>query len=127
MSSPAPSPTQGTPIGVAALFITAGVLHFLFPRPFDRIVPPGTPLAPRTATLVSGAAELAGGLGLLHPATRTPARWGLVALLAAVFPANLYMARYPERFGVPRSVALARLPLQPLLMLWVWQAGRRRD
>jgi uncharacterized membrane protein len=46
-----------------------------------------------------------------------------VALLVAVFPANLYMARSPERFGkVPRWALLARLPLQPLMMIWAWRA-----
>ena len=50
----------------------------------------------------------------------------LIALLAAVFPANLYMAREPERFSnVPRWALYARLPLQPLMMLWAWRATRR--
>lgn len=123
--SPWPRPTASTLL-LAALFCAAGALHFLKPEGFDRIVPPGTPLSPRAATLLSGAAELAGGLGLLHPATRSAARWGLLALLLAVYPANLYMAQAPEKFGVPAWVAWARLPLQPLLMWWVWTAGRRR-
>jgi uncharacterized membrane protein len=49
----------------------------------------------------------------------------LIALLAAVFPANLYMAREPERFArVPRWALYARLPLQPLMMWWAWRATR---
>ncbi|AFD26211.1 hypothetical protein DGo_CA2284 [Deinococcus gobiensis I-0] len=87
-------------------------------------MPPGLPLSPRAATLLSGAAELAGGLGLLHPRTRPAARWGLLALLVAVFPANIYMAQAPERFQVSPAVAWGRLPLQPLLMWMVWRAGR---
>ncbi len=75
-------------------------------------------------TLLSGAAELAGGLGLLLPATRPAARWGLALLLVAVFPANLDMARDPERFGLPAWVLWARLPLQPLLIWWVLRAGQ---
>lgn len=110
---------------LAALFMAAGAMHFLRPEFFDRIVPPGTPMSPRTATLLSGAAELAGGLGLLHPRTRQAACWGLLALLVAVYPANLYMAQAPEKFGTPAWVVWARLPLQPLLMWWVWKAGRR--
>lgn len=105
-------------------FSAIGALHFLRPEFFDRIVPPWVPMTPRTATLVSGAAEIAGGLGLLYPATRPAARWGLLALLAAVFPANLYMAQHPAKFGTPPWVALARLPLQPLLAWWVYRAGR---
>ena len=75
---------------------------------------------------MSGIAEIAGGLGVLLPATRRPAGVGLVALLAAVFPANLHMARSPERFArIPRWALLGRLGLQPLMMWWAWRATRR--
>lgn len=111
---------------LAAIFVAAGTLHVLRPRVFDAIVPPYVPMPPRAATLISGAAELAGGLGLLHPATRPAARWGLLALLLAVFPANVQMALQSEKFApIPAWALWARLPLQPLLMLWVWRAGRR--
>ncbi|WP_188900467.1 DoxX family protein [Deinococcus aerophilus] len=122
--TPPDRPTPGL-LALAAVFTIAGTLHFLIPQSFDRIVPPGLPLDARAATLLSGAAELAGGLGLLHPVTRPAARWGLLALLVAVFPANLYMAQEPQRFGVPAWATWARLPLQPLLMWAVWRAGRR--
>jgi len=57
--------------------------------------------------------------------TRSAAGVALLALLAAVFPANLYMAREPERFErVPRWALYARLPLQPLMMWWAWRATR---
>lgn len=118
-------PTPGVLL-LAALFVTAGSLHVLTPEPFDRIVPPGTPLPPRAATLLSGAAEIVGGLGLLHPATRPAARLGLLALLIAVFPANVGMALNAERFApLPAWGLWVRLPLQPLLMWAVWRAGRR--
>ncbi|GHF47722.1 putative membrane protein [Deinococcus metalli] len=110
---------------LAALFVVAGAAHLVRPEIFDRIVPPGLPLAARSATLMSGVAEIAGGVGLLHPATRPAARWGLLALLVAVFPANIFMAQHPERFGLPAWALWARLPLQPLLMWAVWRAGRR--
>lgn len=125
MTTEVSRPTPGV-LALAALFVAAGVLHFVSPRPFDRIVPPGLPLPARTATLLSGAAEVVGGLGLLHPATRPAARWGLLALLVAVFPANVFMAQHPERFQpLPGWALWARLPLQPLLMWAVWRAGRR--
>lgn len=111
---------------LAAIFVSAGTIHFLRPRIFDSIVPPYVPMPPRAATLISGAAELAGGLGLLHPATRPAARWGLLALLLAVFPANLQMALQAGKFEpIPAWALWARLPLQPLLAYWVWRAGRR--
>ena len=121
------SETSRLTLTLAALFTAAGIMHFAAPQFFERIVPPTLPLSARTATLISGAAEVVGGLGLLHPATRPVARWGLLALLLAVFPANIYMAQDPQKFGAPAWVAWARLPLQPLLMWLVWRAGRQRD
>ncbi len=71
---------------------------------------------------ISGAAEIAGGLGLLLPATRRAAGLGLFALLIAVFPANVYMATNPMEAGatgIPTAVLRGRLLLQPLFMWWV--------
>ncbi len=127
------SPFFGTPLlradpatWPALLFFTTGVLHFVMPGVFDRIVPPWIPHA-RLATYASGAAEIAGAIGLMIPATRTAAAWGLIALLAAVFPANVQMLVQARESGasVWYVVGLwARLPLQPLLMWWVWQVRR---
>ncbi|MFD1873869.1 DoxX family membrane protein [Hymenobacter bucti] len=108
---------------LAALFVGAGVLHFLRPETYLRIMPPALP-APRLLVLLSGAAEVAGGLGLLVPATRRAAAWGLLALLLAVFPANIYMLQLAGQLHLPAWALWARLPLQPLLMWWVWRAGR---
>lgn len=110
---------------LAAAFVGAGVLHFLKPRLFEAIVPPSLP-APRALVFVSGAAEILGGLGLLVEPLRPWAGWGLVALLVAVFPANLYMAREHARFArtAPRWALLARLPLQLVLIIWVLWASR---
>ncbi|WP_396201928.1 hypothetical protein, partial [Gemmatimonas sp.] len=77
-------------LGPALLFFTAGVLHFVIPGFFDRIVPPWMPNA-RVATYVSGVFEMLGAIGLLVPATRVAAAWGLIALLVAVLPANIHM------------------------------------
>jgi uncharacterized membrane protein len=111
---------------LAAFFLGAGANHFVMRRAYEAIVPPA--LADRAGPIVavSGVAEIAGGLGVLVPRTRRAAGLFLIAVLAAVFPANLYMARAPERFpGIPRWALLARLPLQPLMMLWAWRATRR--
>jgi uncharacterized membrane protein len=105
---------------LAALFVGAGLLHFLRPETYLRIMLP----APRLLVLLSGAAEVAGGLGLLLPATRRWAAWGLVALLLAVLPANVYMLQIGPQLHLPAWALWARLPLQPLLMWWVWRVGR---
>jgi uncharacterized membrane protein len=110
---------------LGAFFIQAGVNHFVMPGPYRRIVPPGMG-DPDTLVKLSGVAEIAGGLGVLLPPTRRLAGLGLVALLAAVFPANLHMARNPEQFHkIPRWALYMRLPLQPLAMVWAWRATRR--
>jgi uncharacterized membrane protein len=111
---------------LAAFFSFAGTLHFVKPRGYEAIVPPRIPK--KEAVAISGAAEIAGGLAILHPATRRAGRWWLLALLLAVFPANVHMAVSPERVPglseskIPRWALWARLPLQPLVMLWVWRA-----
>jgi uncharacterized membrane protein len=115
-------------LGLAAFFSFMGTMHFVIPRSFEAIVPRGVPA--REAVAVSGVAEIAGGLAVLHPATRRYSRWWLLALLIAVFPANVHMAVNPEQIRgldldkVPRWALWARLPLQPLAMIWVWKATR---
>ncbi|WP_411278630.1 hypothetical protein [Gemmatimonas sp.] len=115
-------------LGPAALFFIAGGLHFVMPGFFDRIMPPWIPNA-RLATYVSGAFEIAGAIGLLIPATRVAAAWGLIALLAAVLPANIHMlneARAANASAGYIAGLWVRLPLQPLLMWWVWRVAIRR-
>jgi uncharacterized membrane protein len=111
-------------LGIA--FIGAGINHFLIPKAYERIVPPSMKGRAKDIVVISGVAEVAGGLGVLLPWTRRPAGLGLIALLAAVFPANLYMARTPEHFAkIPRWALYGRLPLQPLMMWWAWRATKR--
>jgi uncharacterized membrane protein len=106
-------------------FIGSGVNHFVIPRAYQRIVPPGIG-DPATLVTVTGVAEVLGGAGVFLPATRRLSGLALIALLAAIFPANLHMARNPEKFHkIPRGLLYARLPLQPLAMVWAWRATRR--
>ena len=114
---------------LTVFFATVGTLHFVIPRSFEAIMPPSLPMH-REAVIVSGAAEIAGGLAVAHSRTRRLARWWLLTLLIAVFPANIHMAINPEQVKgldlntVPRWTLWARLPLQPLAMIWVWRATR---
>jgi uncharacterized membrane protein len=115
---------------LAAFFSFMGTLHFAIPRSFEAIVPPTIADRKREAVVVSGVAEIVGGLAVLHPRSRGFGRWWLLALLVAVFPANIHMAVNPEQIKgldlkkIPRWALWARLPLQPLAMLWVWRATR---
>jgi len=74
-------------------FVVAGVLHFIVPELYVQIVPPIFP-APLALVYLSGLAEIAVGIGLLIPRTRQHAAWATVALLLAIFPANVYMATH---------------------------------
>ena len=111
---------------LAAFFIGSGINHFLMPRAYQQIVPPRLKDDAKRVVDVTGVAEVLGGVGVMLGPTRRLSGVGLVALLAAVFPANLYMARTPSRFPrIPRWALYGRLPLQPLMMWWAWRATRR--
>ncbi|MEO0558458.1 MAG: DoxX family protein [Bacteroidota bacterium] len=111
-------------VGLAGMFMFAGVMHFVRPAMFEAIVPPYLPNA-KALVLISGVAEILGGIGLLIPATRIWAGIGLILLLIAVFPAHIYMVRQPEVFPqVPVWALWARLPMQGVLIAVVaWAAG----
>jgi uncharacterized membrane protein len=107
---------------VGPAFVGSGVLHFARTRWYEAIMPPYVPRH-REMVLVSGAAEIAGGVAVMVPATRAHARWWLLALLAAVFPANVHMALNPRDYRqIPELLLWARLPLQGVFAWLVWRA-----
>lgn len=113
--------------GLLALFMLGmGVGHFVGPEFFVPAVPPYLPW-PLALVYVSGAFELAGGVGLLIPRLRVAAAWGLVALLVAVFPANVHVAVNDVQL-TPEPLApwvwWARLPFQALFIAWAWWMTR---
>lgn len=114
---------------LAGAFAAAGVMHFVAPRAYLSIMPPRLP-QPLALVYLSGVLEVAGGVALLPRRTRPAAGVGLILLLAAVWPANFQMLRNARAAGVPgwqEALLWARLPLQPVLALWVWRAaGLRR-
>ncbi len=115
-------------LGVA--FTVAGALHFLRPASYEAIMPPYLP-AHRELVALSGAAEVAGGVAALFPGLHPFARWWLVALLVAVFPANVHMALDPDAIRglpeLPQWLLWARLPLQLAFIVWVIRATRPPD
>lgn len=111
---------------LALLFVVAGSLHFIIPQTYVRIMPPYLP-AHLQLVYISGFFEMLGGLALLAPAdslglpARRFAAWGLIALLIAVMPANIYMAFDHARFAnIPLWALWLRLPLQLPLIWWTW-------
>ena len=115
-------------IALAALFIVSGTSHFVRSDFFTAIVPPWLP-SPHLLVWVSGFFEIAGAVGLLVPGTRRAAGIGLIALMVAVFPANVHMALHADVF--PRFapwLLWVRLPLQGVLIALAWwcsQADRQ--
>jgi len=115
---------------MALLYVVAGGLHFVVPELYVQIVPPVLP-APLALVYLSGVAEIAVGLGLLVPRTRPYAAWATIALLVAIFPANVYMAVSMVTIegtggGDPSAlVRWGRLPLQGVLIAWAyWYTDR---
>ncbi len=105
-------------------FFSVGVLHFTSTETFTRIVPDFIPFT-QWAVYISGVMEIAGGLLLFFPKTRRYAAYMLIFLLIMVFPANINMAVNHIDFGkVPTAVLWARLPLQALLIYWVYKLRR---
>jgi uncharacterized membrane protein len=109
-------------VALAAIFyVAAGMLHFIKPDAYLKIMPPCIPWHVAMVR-ISGGFEILGGLGLLLPQTRRAAAWGLVALLIAVFPANVYMATHPVEAGAASIAPVlrwGRLPLQLILAWWL--------
>jgi len=101
--------------------MVAGVFHFVRPATYLAMMPPWLP-QPGLLVAVSGLAEIAGGLGLLLVRFRRRAAWGLIALLVAVFPANLQVALHGwPGTDFPRWVLWVRLPFQALLIWLVFR------
>jgi uncharacterized membrane protein len=106
--------------------VSAGALHFISPEPYVAMTPAVLP-APLLLVYISGVAEILGGLGLILPATRRLAAWGLIALYLAIFPANINMAINQLPLGdhaLPSWALWARLPLQLVLIAWAYRYTR---
>jgi len=104
---------------MAVLYIAAGINHFFMPKFYLKIIPPALPF-PKLINWISGAAEFFLGLLLLVPAYTTLAAWGIIALLIAVYPANIYhfMKGWKKKKLV--WILALRLPLQFLLIWWAY-------
>ncbi|MEP6947436.1 MAG: DoxX family membrane protein [Acidobacteriota bacterium] len=109
-----------TRILMGLLFAGAGLNHFIDPSFYLKIMPPYLPFH-AALVMISGVAEVVLGIGLLFSRTARYAAWGLIALLIAVFPANVHMAANPELYpDLPIAALYIRLPLQGLLILWAF-------
>ncbi|MEO6875627.1 MAG: DoxX family membrane protein [Opitutaceae bacterium] len=113
---------------LTVFFVVAGANHFRAPAVYLGMMPPWLP-APAMFNAMAGIAEILGGLGLCFLATRRVAGWGLIALLVAVFPANVHVAlqgRMPGFDFSPLTLWL-RLPFQAVFIAWVWWVAVKRE
>ncbi|WP_417737764.1 DoxX family protein [Rosistilla oblonga] len=104
---------------LAIFMIGAGTMHFVNPEFFLKIVPPYLPLH-KELVLVSGVCEVLLGALLLIPRSSHLAAWGIVALLIAVFPANIYLFQNQDLMPASPLVHFLRLPLQGVFVLWAY-------
>ena len=109
-------------ISLALFFVVSGVNHFLSPNFYLAIMPPYLPWHVQLVA-ISGVAEIAGGVGVLFPQTRKLAACGLIALLVAVFPANIQAISTGITIAgraVPHCILWMRVPFQVVFMIWVY-------
>jgi len=110
---------------MAGFYVVAGFNHLMNPDFYLAIMPPGLP-NPEWLNVISGLAEIVLGVFLLEPRVRALAAWGIIALLIAIFPANVYvaMANVGLPDGTPGSgnalLNWVRLPFQGLFVAWAW-------
>lgn len=109
---------------LSVFFTYAGIDHLVSPDFYVSIMPPWIP-AHLELVYLSGVFEVMGGVGVLIPRFRAFAGAGLVALLIAVYPANLHMAFNPHLFpDIPLVALYIRLALQFLAFYWAWTVTR---
>jgi uncharacterized membrane protein len=103
---------------MGSIYFLAGLNHFMQPRLYLKIIPDYLP-NPSLLNKLSGIAEILLGILVCYSLTSNFAAWGIIALLIAVFPANLYMYQNDSAaLGLPKWVRFVRLPLQLLLIYW---------
>ena len=111
---------------LAVFMVGAGTTHFVNPDFFLKIMPPYLPWH-LPLVYLSGLFEIALGLLLLVPRFSRLAAWGIVALLIAVFPANIYLYQHQDLLPASPLVHLLRLPLQAVFILWAWWYTKPND
>jgi len=105
---------------MAALYLVAGLAHFIFPRIYLRIMPRYLPY-PKFLVFLSGMAEMILGLGLCFKVTRSLSAYGIIAMLIVFLTVHFYMlSGKKEAAGIPKWILVLRIPLQFVLMYWAY-------
>ncbi|SDB47127.1 Uncharacterized membrane protein [Flavobacteriaceae bacterium MAR_2010_188] len=105
---------------MAAMYILAGTIHFIKPKMYERIIPKYLP-SHRLLVYLSGVFEILLGIGLIFPATRALAIYGIIAMLAVFLLVHFYMLSGKKASaGIPKWLLILRIPLQFFLMYWAY-------
>jgi uncharacterized membrane protein len=106
-------------------YVAQGINHFWHSGMVMRLMPTHYS-HPYGLVIISGVAEILGGVGLLVERTRRVAAWGIILMLVVYFDVHIFMVMHAERFtGIPVWVLWLRIPLQFLLIWWAWVYARR--
>lgn len=105
---------------MSLLYTAAGINHFVRPKFYLAIMPSYIP-SHSLMVLLSGIAEVVLGLGLLFPATRSFAAWGIIVLLLAILPANIFMITSGKFTKIADWILWLRIPLQFVLIWWAYR------
>ena len=107
---------------IALFFLAGGIAHFVYTDFFIQAMPEYLSHH-EELVFISGVFEILGAVGILIPQTRLWAAYGLIALIIAVYPANINMALHPENYeNLSELLLYIRLPFQFLFIWFVWWA-----
>jgi uncharacterized membrane protein len=123
-----PTVRTASRFALALFFIIAGTAHLVAPAPYLAIIPTYVPW-PAIMVAISGVAEILGGIGVCFRSTRRAAGWWLIALLLAIFPANIHAlstGMVIKGYVLPAWMLWVRLPFQLLFIAWVYRVCLRR-
>jgi uncharacterized membrane protein len=114
-------------VAQSLFYIASGINHLWHPDFYLHIMPDHY-FHPATLVLLSGEAEILGGVGLLIPPTRRVSAYGIALMLVVFLDVHQFMLRHPERFAaIPEWILWARVPLQFALIAWAWSFTKERD
>lgn len=105
---------------MAAMYIIAGIMHFVKPKAYLRIMPRYLPNH-KPLVHLSGLAEILLGIGICFPQTQVVSLWGIIAMLTVFFLVHFYMLSSDKAgMGLPKWVLWGRILLQFVLIWWAW-------